>query len=221
MIGAEEMGSRGVKSASAKVKKSLPLHFDKKKKGHEIFSDEDATVEGIAKYLGVSMEEAKSFDSAIWSFTGDYFTAIRQLQNGKIPEGFDKNSPFVKAMKEKGENLEKYIEKAPKWNGGETYRGINISSEDLKKYQVGNTIDVNRGTASWSSDIKVSKKFAKQGSEEKVVFKCPTQKNGTSIKHLSNYNHEDEVMVSKNSKYVITSINRNKDGIIYVNIKEK
>lgn len=212
------MGSRGKRSRTSERNRN-----DKDKyNGH---FGKDGTAQGVADYLGVSIEEAQEFINTMWAFTGDYFSEIRKLQNDPTAEISLPDDLYRKRMIEKGENLEKYINLAPKWNGGTTYRGINISSDDLKKYKIGQTLDVNRGTSSWTSDIEIGKKFSKgtdgDGTGERVVFISSTQQGGTSIKHLSQYGHENEVAVSRNSKYVITDINKKKDGIIYIDVKER
>lgn len=208
------MGSRGQRSKSNRrehEKEAFNGHFG---------SDKNLTADDIVDYLGVSAKEAKVYENAIWAFTSDYYTYIKKLQNGQTIDDFNPDSPFVKDLKKYGDYLEKYINLAPKWNGDDTYRGINVSSADAKKYKVGQKIDVNRGTASWSSDLQISQKFSSDGDGERVVFRSPTQSKGTSIKHLSKYEHEDEVMVSKHANYTITNIKRKKDGIIYIDVKE-
>lgn len=122
------------------------------------------------------------------------------------------------------EDIEQYISLAPKWGGGKTYRGITVDDETLATYKVGAELDINRGTASWSSLRNVAADFAdnvvpKSKRQNKVIFVSPTQKNGVTIKHLSHYEFEHEVLVSKKSRYTVTKT-YNDSGYTFVEVKE-
>ena len=104
------MGGRGKRSRTSERNRN-----DKDKyNGH--FGKDD-TAQGVADYLGVSIEEAQEYINTMWAFTGDYFSEIRKLQNDPTAEISLPDDLYRKRMIEKGENLEKYINLAPKWNG--------------------------------------------------------------------------------------------------------
>lgn len=203
------MGGRGSSSGTAngmrntrRKERTQPWHLSKE----EI----PQTPEETAAYLGVSVEEAKELYSAIKLFTGAESTDIREAQNG------DSND---KAYLKLAADCERYIQVAPKWDGGTTYRGIEVSEELAATYQKGAIIDVNRGSASWSTSKKAAMTFGENYNGASVVFKCETQRNGTSVKHISEYTHENEVLVSKKSQYQVTG--RHKEGkYLIVTVKE-
>lgn len=168
----------------------------------------------VANELGISEDEAKNYLSALKGYTGDNnYGAIRDAQRG------GKQSAKIVQM---GNDVETYIDKAPKWSGGETYRGVTLSKKELNSLVVGATIDMG-GTSSWSSKQSVATKFADKAKyyrgKNPVVFVSTTQKNGTGIRHLSKLKSEEEVLVSKNSKYTINDMKVIK-GITYVYVGE-
>ena len=117
--------------------------------------------------------------------------------------------------KKRAETLEEFIEKSPQWHGGTTYRGMTLSDSELKDVMnsLRNGTFDNRGTASWSTSESIADGFAddKHGSlsetyqgetkTNRVVLKLSEQKHATSIKHLSHYSHEQEVVASKRCRY--------------------
>jgi len=203
------MGGRGAYSATAKAKEKP------KQKGHLHGSQIPDTPEETAKYLGTSVERAKELYASVQEFTGSYYSSIRSAQRGE--------SSDATALRN-GDNLEAYIAAAPKWGGGMTYRGIGVSKETaatlMKNWNKGAIIDINgKGTASWSTDKSVSKSFASHG-EIHLVFQCRTQSKGTSIKHISHFNHEQEVLVSKNAKYRVVGVPKTSRGYTYIEVEE-
>ena len=201
-------GNRGGKRASA-----LNIQSQQISRG-QITQKIDIPKTFVANELGISEDEAQKYISALKGYTGDnYYGAIRDAQRG------GKQSDKIVQM---GNNVETYIDKAPKWNGGETYRGVTLSRKELNSLNVGSTIDMG-GTSSWSSKQSVAAKFADKAKyvrgKKPVVFVSATQKNGTGIRHLSKLKREEEVVVSKNSKYTINDIKLN-NGITYVYLGE-
>lgn len=107
------------------------------------------------------------------------------------------------------DNLEKFIADSPKWGGPPTYRGFTTSPERYEKLLAdmasGKELSLN-GPASWSTEKAEAKDFAKQGGldDYSVVLECKGQNRGTSIKALSAFPSEDEVLVSRQARYKIT-----------------
>lgn len=128
----------------------------------------------------------------------------------------------VALLKSEAKRIEGYIERAPKWGGGVTYRGMSLPSSVVKGLTVGGTFDVNAGTASWSTQESTARSFSKSGSGGRhVVFVSQTQSKGTSIKHISYFTKENEVLVSKNARYTITNIStKSGSPYTYVYVKE-
>lgn len=99
---------------------------------------------------------------------------------------------------------------------------LSLPSSVVKGLTVGGTFDVNLGTASWSTQESTARSFSKSGSGSRhVVFVSQTQSKGTSIKHISYFAKENEVLVSKNAKYTITNIStKSGSPYTYVYVKE-
>ena len=206
------MGGRGAMSSIAK--KTQGVQKPQTASRGQITEKIDNPSSFVANELGISEDEAKIYLSALKGYTGDnYYGAIRDAQRG------GKQSNKIVQM---ANDVETYIDKAPKWNGGETYRGVMLSKKELNSLSVGTTIDMG-GTSSWSSKQSVATKFADKAKylrgKNPVVFVSATQKNGTGIRHLSKLKSEEEVIVSKDSKYTITDIKVNK-GTTYVYVGE-
>lgn len=117
--------------------------------------------------------------------------------------------------KKRAETLEEFIEKSPQWHGGTTYRGLTLSDSELKDAMnsLSNGTFNNKGTASWSTSENIAKNFSSDNMgkasttykgemrNNRVVLKLSEQKHATSIKHLSRYSHEREVIASKRCRY--------------------
>lgn len=203
------MGGRGATSSHGKTKaKEKP-----RQKGHLTGDQIPKTPEETAKYLGVSVQEAKDMYGAVKDFSGTAYSLMRAAQRGeKVADKY----------KRLAEQAEGYIDHAPKWGGGVTYRGIGLPASVVKSLTAGGTFDVNLGTASWSTQESTARNFAKSSSGDKpVVFVSQTQGKGTSIKHISYYGNESEVLVSKNAKYTVTNISTKPGSpYTYVYVKE-
>lgn len=175
----------------------------------------------VAKELGVDVFKAKEYADAIYSYTLSTSGAMRKYQQG------GEASAYIRKIER---DIEEYIAKAPKWNGGETVRGIGLTDDELSEYSVGSIHDM-RGTSSWSSEIIIAQEFAdwegakkEKGKTNAVIFHSPTQHNGTSIRHLSNYPNEDgenEVIVSKQSRYKVVRRSKDNDGRVHIFLEEE
>lgn len=157
---------------------------------------------------GLGREEATLLRDSVNMFSRSDFREIRASQQHGTPSS-------------QAESVERYIAAAPKWNGGTLYRGISVSSSDADKLiadaKAGKPFD-QRGTSSWSSTSSVGKGYtipetASRGNV-KVLYRTPGTKLGTSIRHLSKHQDENEVIISKNAKWVATSVK--KQGATYI-----
>lgn len=54
----------------------------------------------------------------------------------------------------------------------------------------------------------------------RVVYHCETQSKGTGIRHLSVFEHEDEVLCSKDSRYEVVRTETDAAGITHVYLRE-
>ena len=195
--------------------------------------------EDIADALGVSKETAEDFyhavsgngekygDDAEGGFTFGWDNAIRHLQRGASENeilslygareaidtkfGGDKNA-YMDMLRKKSADVERLIDASPKWQGGETFRGFkNMPASKLAELTtVGNVVDLNNGTASWTSNENVARRFASSGQNSSFVahVSAGTRRRGTSIKNISLFNSEDEILCSKNEQFICTRTER-------------
>lgn len=206
------MGGRGATSSHGKTKtKEKP-----RQKGHLTGDQIPKTPEETAKYIGSTVQEAKDMYNAVKTFTSNSgYGLMRDAQMGKNQSATGKKL---------AEQAEKYIDHAPKWGGGVTYRGVPMSKKQLAAIKAGKPVDPGLSAlASWSTQEGTARGFASKGGSGSahVVFVSQTKNKGTSIKHISHYAHENEVLVSKNAKYTVTSISTKPGSpYTYVYVKE-
>ena len=136
---------------------------------------------------------------------GDY-SKIRSYQSTGEP----------KSMKTTAKNLEDFIAKSPKWDGGTIYRGITVdnatASTIIAGVKAGKKFGM-KGASSWTSDEYAANNFAKDNGKNGqvgIIFKTNGAKQGTSIKHLSAYPGEDEVLVSNKARWKATKYTESK-----------
>lgn len=155
-------------------------------------------------------QAVERFDS-VNAFTGSSYGAIRAEQMKSSDAKFHN-----KDAKEKGDRIEEYIHDAPKWgNSGTLYRGIqakkDVVDDIINKLKAGEAID-QRGTSSWSSREQVARDFAGKGQSTSIIFRVDGTMKGTSIKHLSKFASEDEVLVSKEARWRAKKIEQTDNG---------
>lgn len=160
--------------------------------------------EYIQSELGVSPQRAQEYADALDAYSDNKYSEIRAFQQGEHVKDAER-------IRKISDDLEDYIKKAPRWNGGETFRGVGLTDEQLAAYTIGSEHDM-LGVSSWSNDISVAKDFAGNdfGKRRAVIFHSKTQHKGTAIRHLVEEEHHDEneVLVSKESKYRVKKIER-------------
>lgn len=174
-------------------------------KGHK------SGIETVKQELGCDEKQAKKYTKGIQSFTSENYEAIRAYQSGK-------KNDYTKKFSRDAKAVEDYIDKAPKWNDGTLYRGINVESGDVKSiFKPGTELDM-QGTSSWSSEKRIADSYT-FGSGTKVIFQCDKISKATSITHISNNPSEKEVLVSKDTKYVAKKVSK-KGKYYYVYLDE-
>lgn len=111
---------------------------------------------------------------------------------------------------------------------GEVYRGLSIYMEnprDLMK--VGEPLDNQGAHASWTSKPQVAEHFASTPDDYQysVVIKSINNKTGASIRNITeewqgSFMGMEEVIVPKNAKHIVKSIEEKEDGVFYVEVEE-
>ena len=113
----------------------------------------------------------------------------------------DTNSKYY----EKAVAVEDFIKNSPKWAGGTVYRGIAVPEDfDVSQYKKGAVIDM-RGMSSWTSSPDIADLFATGNKRVIFINEGKKSKNGTSVKRLSDYKIEEEVLFSNKARWKVDS----------------
>ncbi len=158
---------------------------------HMSWSEPPSKAEQLAIANGISIEEAQKQIEALRSYSRAGYRSIRTAQyNNEVG-----TEEYQKAMA-----IEKFIEQSPKWNGGDLYRGINLSEAQLNQMAIGAKVDM-RGVSSWSTKRDVATEFGT------TMFKVNGTKQGASVTHLARGGlSESEVLVSGKAIWTIKSV---------------
>ena len=162
----------------------------------------DERAKYLQEALGLSEDESYKMAEAFEDFTGGDYREIRKAM-------YDENTSH--SGYNKGQLLEEYISMSPKYyNRGAIFRGIKLDDSDaielVNTLSNGGMIDM-RGPASWSSSFQTAHNFASNPFGASIVFKLPNgTKAGASIRHLSEYFGEDEVLTSNRTRYSASRI---------------
>lgn len=175
-------------------------------------SEKDAKAT-IINELGVNHEGASKYYDNVLDYTGSDYGKLREYQRT------GKGTAKIRTM---DEYIEGYIEKAPKWDGGDIYRGVSMSDVELRQLKIGTQLNQG-GTSSWSSDKDLAKYFANHAKDDakrnKIIYVLEKTDQATSISHISQHANELEVLVSKKSSQTITKI-RKQTGTTFIHLSE-
>lgn len=168
-------------------------------------------VRKVSELVDEVYKECEMQARSVNNFTYQWDYEIRQFQRGKAVKSYHGHTKAE--IKERAESVERFIACAPKWKGGDTFRGMSLSNEELEalikdmKDGQGDMF----GTASWSSLQKVSQGFASRhlgefdvnGNEKtvRVLLKAKSHKRATPIMHLSEFSHEAEILSSQYERW--------------------
>lgn len=196
------MGGRGASSMSAGT---MSGNSAKTQSGHDDglgigpnASANQAMLE-TAEYLGMPGERHRAYVDyrSVVDYTGSGYSSIRKAaREGKSDARLT--------------GVEDFLRNAPQWVGGETRRGIELHDKAvIARIKVGEVFDVNGGgPASWSTDHGTARSFASNTKGQSFVFISKKQKRATSVKGISQFSHESEVLVSKETQYRILSVKK-------------
>ncbi len=235
-------GSNGTAKGTAKGSKSAGgrsldgSHDDLPEKvydrpGGSTVINEDAQIDAMAKNAGLSREEAAKSHDSIGRFTAGFYEDFRNVERGKLDAfkttstmEWDKKATAQKLAEtqEKIRAINQYITKAPAYKG-EIYRGMGFSSaEDQAGFLKSLGSKSLNAMSSFSSKSRVADSFISTSSSFGVVLKVVNNKSGVSIKNISQYKTESEVLVPKGTKYKIVKVTPRSDNpqILDVEVKE-
>ncbi len=178
---------------------------------------EDFAIEIMMRDTGVSKGRAAEYFDVVQAYASCEHTKMRQYQQGKV-----KDPATLEYLEPREKALEEFLSKATKWTGGTTYRAIGLTDDELSdilgKVEHKKRMSM-RGTASWSSDLVTAQEHDIKEKPNRVIFVCPTQKQGAAIRAYSESPHEWEVLVSKRAWYKPKSY-KTIDGVTYVYMEE-
>lgn len=206
-------------------------------KGHVYLdsSTEESKKAKISELTGVyDKQKIDDFYNAAYGFSYQWDYEIRRYQSGLLDHTFvSRHGHSYEEIKKRAEDLEEWIDRSPKWDGGTTYRGMCLS-----KKQLGDLIDKLTseegagmlGASSWSTNKETSTYFAGVGyhgeitpyelKTQKVILVAKTQKNATSLRYLSHFKGEYEVLSSQRNRYRFLRM-RERGGYIYIEVEPK
>lgn len=156
-------------------------------------------VEYTMKECGVSEQEAKEMVKEVSGYATGYAYDMRHWQQ----TGQGTSEMTAEEAKIMSENVEKFIDKSPKWGGGELYRGIGVDRETaiaIEQHALSDKPIDMLGTSSWTSSKDVTDEFLGTASNYAIIYKTSGTKKGTSIDHLSEFS-QDEVLISKDARW--------------------
>lgn len=170
-------------------------------------SSDEQRIQWLQEDYGMTEEEAKTAETALASFTGGGYTAIRDdYMKGRTDSVY-----YQRAL-----DLENVIQAGPKFNG-DMYRGISVSHKDadeiISTLEKGGKIHM-QGLASWSSKVDVAEDFANTHSSNtslvSIVFqKFGGTKLGTPIQQFSGFGKsEAEILCSSKARYGASNITK-------------
>jgi len=165
-----------------------------------------ATIQEDFKKVGKDLDrkEALKYFDTIRYYTRNGYKDIRQAQLAELNEG----KPIEDAdLKEKIDLIEEYIASVPLYpKDVPLYRGFGSRNiENLQAFEnayVNGELITMSGISSWTSEKAIAFDFL-TGKEHVAVFELVSNKTGVSIKHLSVFPEEAEVLFGTNATYRI------------------
>lgn len=210
--GSSSEGTRTIGRGNQTEQRSHPEgNYGEKRDPWSEFPDE--AIQEVAKRTGTSTEEARKMADAVYSFSRFDYDSIREYQqNGPPPD-----------EREKADAIEEFIEKSPKWDGGTVYRGIGVDRETGSKIiaaaMSGENVGM-LGTASWSTEKNIADNFASSNTPWpdgiSIIFISDGKQNGTSIRNLSSFHNENEVLMSNEARWTPKDVEQISDRTYYV-----
>lgn len=192
-------------------------------RGHLPYMKGQELIDHTMKECGVTEQEAKDMVREVSGYTDGYATDMRAWQ--QYGDRYILDEMSSKEARTMSEQVEKFIEKSPKWEGGDIYRGIGVDEDTAMRilddiYYSGKPFDM-KGTSSWTSDKSIADDFSEwSGADVAIIFKAPGTKKGTSIDHISNFS-QSEVLVSKDARWDVKRINGGiDDGYLEIEMEE-
>jgi hypothetical protein len=215
-----QVGTKVGPTSTKAVQKSTKIAPTTAQTSHAVQTDhptirgsKERKIAQIKEMLNCTDERAKAFYNAANGFSNGWDWEIRQVQCGNM-KFTSKSGHSLSRIEKKARDLEEFIRKSPQWAGGTTYRGMSLSDKDLTDVlgKLKNGTFDNQGSASWTTNHTTAFKYSLRHIGEvsdafgddktnRVIMILKKQKHATSIRHLSDYPEEFEVLASKDCRY--------------------
>lgn len=196
----KHVGIPNYKGGSARSGEYRNKQNKKYKEGHITSLGKTRKQKIKERIKGITNNDAKRYDRALENYTGIFYGDIKKAYRDKYS-----NKKFDKSYEQISNDLDDFIYRSEKYKGL-VYRGLSVDEEValniIKKLKQGKTMDM-QGISSWSSDKKVSLDFSNESDKDKnvcIVFNLDN-KSGVSIKELSEFESESEVLHPTTSRY--------------------
>lgn len=172
----------------------------------------------VMQETGCTRSEAENYIKSIFGYSKGWDTEIRRYQCGDSSPAFKPGHTSID-VENKAKSIEEFIRRSPKWDGGETYRGMTVKSDvfELFKSSFENNTSIDmRGSSSWSTRYEIAENYSYRNfdnwlEDHRIIFRCKGRQNGTSILHISNVPQEAEILCSKKSKWKIIGMTKLND----------
>lgn len=176
-----------------------------------IDKNDRGSIAAYAKQTGISMDQAEQRvqDVVSWSYNSQ--PVVGYLLNGKVPpfSGRDK-ADIVRQVDE----LQAFIKTNTPFKG-RIHRGMSFSTKEDRDAFVRPIIESGGMKApslsSWTSSKSVAKEF--RDNDSYGVLLTARNKTGVSIKNISRFKEQDEVLSGIGAKYKVSKVSETPTGI--------
>jgi hypothetical protein len=222
----DHKGVKGQRGGSAPDGGGAPPKAKKKGAGgHGRWLEEEGQrVRYIDKRTGgaLSTEECWEIKDSVEEYVTGQYRDVRDEMR--------KTNPDVGSVAYKvNHDMEKFIHSQEDGFPKPIARGMSISEEQLANMKEGSVLDM-QGVSSWTSDKSVAEQYARdtkgldedEGINSKgCVIQLDKPVNAASLKALSEFPEENEVILSGTSKLKITSMKTNEEGLVIIKVQEQ
>lgn len=223
----EHVGIPNHKGGSARSGKYRNYQNNKYSKKHIVYSKSDNRIDKIKNRIPKATKaEIKNYNNALEKYTEFEYNEIKQSYRNKYS-----GKEYDKYYEKVSNYLDDFIYRSEKFEGT-IYRGLNLDKETalniINKLKKGKTMDM-QGISSWSSNRDVSKDFSENADDSSgnycLLFNLKN-KSGVSVKDLSTFSYEDEVLHPTTARYVLRNNEFKKQKLpngkilIEINLKE-
>lgn len=196
---------KAVKAASAKAKQ-----FEKPKALHSnnVYDLDDP--KGMSDCVDETIKRMGKTGKITSEFKSEIAKGIRSIDEFSRKRYDEIRKDESEYAKEANRSIDVLLENSPSYNGS-IYRGISVTKKELNQYirysKKGIPFD-QKGLSSWSSEKKIADSFIRLDEDRNCGIMFIKEgvgfTNSTSIKHMSAFTEENEVLVHRKTKMKIT-----------------